>query len=128
MMEDANKRVLSAIEMVEDWIEKGEGNVKQTDLFALQTGLGLINRFKAEARALQKVAYAGLKLLTGVGSDVDIELADKRLEPVPLPEQTLEQFQQMAMTERPEMRQVEAGLEAREISQFLHWAGRFHFV
>ena len=86
MMEDANKRVLSAIEMVEDWIEKGEGNVKQTDLFALQTGLGLINRFKAEARALQKVAYAGLKLLTGVGSDVDIELADKRLEPVPLPE------------------------------------------
>jgi outer membrane protein len=112
MMEDANKRVVSAIEMVEAWIEEGEGNVKQTDLFALQTGLGLINRFKAEASALQKVAYAGLKLLTGISTE-KIELADKRLEPTPLPDKSLEEFQQMAMKERPEMMQVEAGLLAR---------------
>ncbi len=113
MMEDANKRVVSAIEMVEAWIEEGEGNVKQSDLFALQTGLGLINRYKAEAVALQKVAYAGLKLLTGIDKGVTIELADKRLEPTPLPEKNLEEFQQLAMKHRPEMTQVEAGLEAR---------------
>jgi len=113
MMDDANKRVMSAIEMVEAWIEEGEGNVKQSDLFALQTGLGLINRFNAEAQALQKVAYAGLRLLTGVGRGTNIELADKRLEPTPLPEKTLEEFQQMAMKQRPEMTQVEAGLKAR---------------
>ncbi|WP_455221885.1 TolC family protein [Kaarinaea lacus] len=113
MMEDARKRVESAIKMVEEWIETGEGNVKQRDLFALQTGLGLLNRFHAEASALQDIAYAGLKLLTGLGEDVQLELADKRLEPIPMLEQSLPEMQQLAMEQRPEMTQVEAGLKAR---------------
>ncbi|WP_455366274.1 TolC family protein, partial [Kaarinaea lacus] len=82
MFADARKRVESAIEMVEQSIETGEGNVKQRDLFALQTGLGLLNRYHAEASALQNIAYAGLKLLTGLSEDVQLEMADKRLEPV----------------------------------------------
>jgi outer membrane protein TolC len=113
MFEDAQKRVKSAIELVEQWIESGEGNVKQRDLFALQTGLGLLNRYHAEAKALQNIAYAGLKLLTGLTDDVQLELADKRVEAVPLPQQSLQELQQLAMEQRPEMNQVEAGLNAR---------------
>ena len=113
MFEDARKRVESAIAMVEQSIETGEGDVKQRDLFALQTGLGLLNRYHAEASALQNIAYAGLKLLTGVGEGAQLELADKRLEPVPMPEQSLQEMQQLAMEQRPEMSQVEAGLSAR---------------
>ncbi|WP_455208056.1 TolC family protein [Kaarinaea lacus] len=113
MFEDARKRVESAIEMVEKSIETGEGNVKQRDLFALQTGLGLLNRYHAEADALQNIAFAGLKLLTGVPAEVQLELADKRLEAVPMPEQSLQDMQQLAMEQRPEMGQVEAGLKAR---------------
>ncbi|MCI0507130.1 MAG: TolC family protein [Gammaproteobacteria bacterium] len=113
MFEDARKRVESAIELVEQWIESGEGNVKQRDLFALQTGLGLLKRYHAEAGALQNIAYAGLKLLTGLANDVQLELADKRVEAVPLPQQSLKELQQQAMEQRPEMNQVEAGLNAR---------------
>ena len=47
----------------------------------MQSGLGLIDNFLAEARALEKIAMAGLKLLTGREEEI-IELADRRLQPV----------------------------------------------
>ena len=113
MFDDARKRVESVIAFVEDGIEKGESHVRQSDLFALQTGLGLLNRYHAEASALNKIAYAGLKLLTGVTGDGQLALADKRLEALPLPEKSLQDLQQLAMEQRPEIEQVEAGLSAR---------------
>ena len=113
LLEDANKRIDSAIALVEGWLEDGEKPVKQSDLFALQTGSGVLNRFLAESRGLQNVAEAALRFLTGIDGSTNIALADKRLEPVPLPEGTLEHFQQLALENRPEMKQVEAGLSAR---------------
>ena len=112
LIEDANKKVQSAIDLVEVWLEEGK-DIKQSDLYALQTGQAILNRHKAEADALQKIAYAGLKLLTGIGKDTSIELADKRLQPVELPSETLLELQGKALSNRPEMKQVEAGLNAR---------------
>ena len=113
MLEESKKTVESAIEMVQKWLDDGEGKVKQSDLFALQTGLGILNRYLEESSGLRNVAEAGLRLLTGVDKNIALEVADKRLQPVALPEQTLEQLQQKAMEQRPEMMQVEAGLKAR---------------
>lgn len=113
MLEDADKRIDSAIDLVQGWLDKGDSDIKQSDLFALQTGSGLINRFLSEAKGLQEIADAGLKFLTGIETDSKIVLEDRRLEPVPLPEGTLEHFKQLALKNRPEMEQVEAGLSAR---------------
>ena len=55
----------------------------------------------------------GLKLLTGIDADEEIELVDRRLRPVSLPEQTLEEWVQSARDNRVEFKQVEAGLAAR---------------
>jgi outer membrane protein len=49
----------------------------------------------------------------GVKAEDSLKLADQRLEPVDLPETALEQLQQFALANRPEMTQVEAGLKAR---------------
>jgi len=113
LLEDSDKKVESAIELVQKWTKEGKGKVKQSDLYALQTGSGILHRYLEEAKGLQKVATAGLHLLTGIADNDEIQLADKRLEPVALPPETLEQLQQKALQQRPEMTQVEAGLNAR---------------
>lgn len=113
LLEDAKKKLVSATELVEGWLADGEGTAKQSDLYALQTGGAMVERYLAEAQGLENIAYAGLKLLTGTGDDKEIELADKRLEPLPLPEESVVILRDMALKNRPEMMQVEAGLTAR---------------
>lgn len=109
-LEDIQRRVEGAVELVEGWLEEGEGNVSQGDLYALKAGRALVARNVAQARGLQQVALAGLKMLTEVE---EVEVADRGLQPLPLPEQDLIALQETAMERRPEVHQLERGLEAR---------------
>lgn len=111
LLEDSLNKLSGALSLAERWVEDGEG--KQSDVFALQTGIGLVQRYSAEMVGLERVAMAALKMLLGVKAEDSLKLADRRLEPVDLPETTLEQLQQNALLDRPEMAQVEAGLKAR---------------
>ncbi len=54
----------------------------------------------------------GLKLLTGLQSET-VELKDRRLQPLALPDKSVEEWIALARDNRPEFRQVEAGLSAR---------------
>ncbi len=108
---DTSMRLESALRLVEDWLEEGTGNATQSDKFALESGLGLIENFLAEANGLERIAMAGLQFLTGL--EGDIELADRRLRPVALPQESLEEWIELALANRPEFKQVEAGLAAR---------------
>ena len=112
LLEDTRKRLEGALELVTVWLEEDQGNISQSDRYALESGLGLIDNFLAEANGLETIAMAGLKLLTGIQSD-SIELQDKRLSPIQLPDQSLQQWIQLALENRPEFKQVEAGLAAR---------------
>jgi outer membrane protein TolC len=82
-------------------------------LFAIETGGAIIDGYLAEATGLEKVALAGLRMLTGVAEGDELQLADKRLEAWPLPEQDLNTLMAQALKDRPEMSQVSAGLAAR---------------
>ena len=112
LLEDTRRRLEAALELVTEWLDEGEGDVSQSDRYALESGLGLIDNFLAEASGLEQIAMAGLKLLTGIESEV-IMLTDKRLNPVDLPQQSLEEWIEIALQNRPEFKQVEAGLAAR---------------
>jgi outer membrane protein TolC len=112
LLEDTRERLVDALNLVEGWLENGSGSVSQSDKFALQSGLGLINNFIAEANGLEQIAMAGLKLLTGREED-SIELADRRLQPLPLPEKSVEEWIEIARDNRVEFKQVAAGLSAR---------------
>ena len=125
LLEDANKRVEAAIDMVQGWLDDGEGKATQSSLYALQTGSGLIKRYAAQASALEQIAMAGLKLLTGVKSSDQIQLLDKRIQPLPLPEEELAALQEHALMIRPEMEQVAAGLNARRELMFAKRAEAF---
>lgn len=112
LLEDTRKRLVAARDLVMEWLEEGEGNVTQSDRYALESGLGLLDNYLAEASGFEQIAMAGLKLLTGIDSDV-IELKDSRLNPLEFPQETLEQWIETAFENRPEFKQVEAGLAAR---------------
>ncbi len=112
LLEDTRRRLDGALELVSGWLEDGSGLAGQSDKYALESGLGLIENFIAEASGLEKIAMAGLKFLTGQEDDV-VELAERRIKPVPLPEQSLQEWIDLALANRPEFKQVEAGLAAR---------------
>ncbi len=112
LLEDTRRRLEAALDLIEKWLEDGSGRAKQSDRFALQSGLGLVDSFLAEAKQIEAIAMAGLKLLTGREED-RIELAERRLQPVSLPLESLEEWIDIALENRAEFTQVEAGLAAR---------------
>jgi outer membrane protein len=113
LLEDSAKKLEAALELVQGWLDDEEGEAKQSDLFALQTGVAVLQRYIAEASGLERIALAGLRLLTGLTAEDELSLVDQRLRPVALPEGELEALQSRALVQRPEMRQLAAGLQAR---------------
>ena len=113
LLEDVKNRVDGTIETVKQWLKEQNGNVRQSDLYALQSGSALIGRYLDESGALEKVALDGLKVLTGAGLDSDLTLADSSLKPVDMPDMDLPTLERQALAQRPEMTQVEEGLRAR---------------
>jgi outer membrane protein TolC len=112
LLEDTRERLESAQQLVDDWLEEGSGIASLSDKYALESGLGLIENYLAEVSGLEKIAMAGLKFLTGHDDDL-IELAEGRLQPITLPDESLEEWIELALVNRAEFKQVEAGLAAR---------------
>jgi outer membrane protein TolC len=113
LLEDVRGRVGDALELVERWLAEERGTVKLADKYALESGAALLDRYLAQAEAVENVALDGLKLLTGIGLENPLQVADSRLRPVELPAEELETLKARALELRPEMKQVEAGLRAR---------------
>ena len=110
---DVKKRVDGMVDLVQQWIDQGSNNARQSDLYALKAASALVARYIAEAQATEQVALDGLKVLTGAGMQGDLTVADDRLAPVEMPPEDLPALVQRALENRPEMAQVKAGLEAR---------------
>lgn len=124
LFEDVEGRLKKALNLVERWLEDDKGDVRQADLYALQSGLALVKRYHAKAEAVESIALAGLKMLIDIDSGIEIELSDSRIRPVDLPFEELEELQQMALERRPEMAQLEAGLQARRSLVSAHRAAK----
>lgn len=112
LLEDTINRLNGAIRLVDEWLERNTGDARLADKYALESGLGLLENFLAEAKGLEAIAMAGLRFLTGLEGEI-IQLEDQRLRPVALPEQSLQEWIDLALSNRVEFKQVEAGLAAR---------------
>lgn len=113
LLEDVQGRLDKAIGLLEKWLSEGKGTAKQSDVFALQTSAALVNRYLAEAKGIESINLDGLRVLTGIGLGNKLELAEKRIVPVELPKDSLKQLQKRALKNRPEIVQLQAGLNAR---------------
>ena len=113
LMEDSAKRLNSALELVTEWLEEENGQATESDKYALTAGVALLKRYISEASALEKIAIGGLKVLTGVGLDNELTVPDRRVTPEELTQISLADYKKQAIENRPEMKQVAAGLTAR---------------
>lgn len=112
-LEDIQSRLDRAIASVDRNLKEENGESKQSDLYALQTAKGLLSKYVHQSRAIEKVSLDGLKVLTGVGLKSELAVVDERIAPVPFPQGELADLHARALQDRPEMRQLEAGLRAR---------------
>lgn len=113
LLEDIDARVVKAERQLQEGIDEDRGNHKLSDLYALQTGRGLLRKSLAQATAIERIALDGLRLLTGIPSGEPLEVAERNIRPLPLPEIGLDELQTRALSERTEIDQLEAGLRAR---------------
>jgi len=113
MLDDMLNKLQAALDLLQGWLDNDEGDVKQSSLFALQTGTALVRRYQAEAQGYERITLEGLRILTGVSPMDEVQVADRRLKPLPLPEGSLKELTARAMTLRPEIQQLAAGLDAR---------------
>ncbi|MCF6211408.1 MAG: TolC family protein [Gammaproteobacteria bacterium] len=113
LLDDTLDKLQASLDLLQGWLDEGEGDAKQSNLFALQTGTALLKRYQVEAQGYERIALEGLRILTGLGANDNVQVADKRLKPLPLPEGSLKELTARAMTRRPEVRQLAAGLDAR---------------
>ena len=112
-LEDMQSRLAQTITTTERELKEESGQSKQSDLYALQTARGLIAKYVYQARAVEKISLDGLRVITGMGLNSDLQVADQRIEPVAFPKMDLSQLQARALMDRPEMQQLEAGLRSR---------------
>lgn len=113
LLENERERAAKALTLVETWLAEGRAGAKQSETYALRTGIAVLNTFLAKAAAVEKIALDGLKVLTGIGLGGELRVADNALRPVEAPRESLRDLQAQALAERPEIAQLEAGLEAR---------------
>jgi len=112
-LQDIQQRIDNALQLVNDWLDEGEGDVKASDRYALESASALASKFISQARGLEQVSLDGLRVVTGIGLGNALDLADKGLKPVALPDETLPELQARAAQMRPEISQLNSGLEAR---------------
>ncbi len=112
-LEDMQSRLGQSISRAEHALKEETGEVTQSDLYSLQTAKGLIGKYVHQARAVESISLDGLRVLTGVGLKAPLAIADDKLNPVVFPNVDLADLQAKALSDRPEMQQLEAGLKAR---------------
>lgn len=112
-LEDMQSRLETSITRAERALKDETGEVTQAELYSLQATKGLLGKYVHQARAVESISLDGLRVLTGVGLGAPLSVADDSLEPVPFPSANLAELQEKALTGRPEMQQLEAGLKAR---------------
>ncbi|MBX7191331.1 MAG: TolC family protein [Sandaracinaceae bacterium] len=120
MLRETMPRLREAMEHVEDQLAEGDPEVDETDRYRLAAALAEVEARAAQIEHLEQSSRAALRLLTGVRRfrvpDCPITRVDARLLPV-------ERYVESALSERPEIRMLEAAVRARESSLDIQRAG-----
>jgi len=89
-------------------------NVREVDLYRLDSYEGAVEKFAAEADEGAKVAYLALKALIGYGSDQNFRVPPELPNPSQAPS-PLDSYIRQALEMRPEFTQLKQGLVARQL-------------
>ncbi len=110
MLEGVKRQVVKTRDRMRDKAEAGDAPM--SDLYALETGVGNLDRYIAQAGAVEAVALDGLKTIIGVPIDEELEVSERRISAIDGPSASLQDLAERALAHRPEMFMAETGQEA----------------
>ncbi len=92
-------------------IDRGEGGAAMIDIYKLDALTADVDARELQARRLEDVALAGLRMLAGV--DAGVRVADVTLGPFPIERRPVAEYVEMAGRGRPDLRALRAAAEAQ---------------
>ncbi len=111
---NAGDFIQDARDRITRMIAAGSPNVDETDLYRLEAFEAEISRFRARAESGSRLAYQALKRAIGYPEGKEFQL-DRRDLPTEGPSLgNVEDYMRMALDARPELKQLESGIEARK--------------
>jgi outer membrane protein TolC len=120
MLAEGLPQIRAALQHVEERLAENDPEVTETDRYRLSAALAEVEARDAQARHLEMSSRAALRILTGVHRyevpDCPLALVDVELEP-------LDHYLSRALSDRPEVRMLEAATRAREASLDIARAG-----
>jgi outer membrane protein len=114
-LESAADDVLEKVEEADTTLDRQyeEGTATQNDMFKFQIFQYEVNRRYREVTAGLDQARAGLRAALGLGDGVTVRVATEALDTVSFALQGLPAYLEMARANRPELRELQAGISAR---------------
>ncbi len=103
-----------AAKRIRNLLDLGSTNVKESDLYQVDSYRAEATRFRAEAEKGMRTAYFALKSMMGMPAGVDFEPADRNLPLRPEGLRDLDHYVREARTNRPEFKQLSEALAAQE--------------
>lgn len=103
-----------AVEKAEELLEEDEGKMTQHDILKLRYGYNRAAGKRLEIQKGQRLVHSALRSLLYFEEGEDFRLIEKRLEPVKVALDDLQTYQKIAATRRPEWKQLDAGIAAKE--------------
>ena len=120
MLAEGLPQIRGAVQHVEERLAEQDPDVTETDRYRLSAALAEVEGREAQARHLEMSSRAALRILTGVRHfevpECPLALVDVDLDP-------LDTYLAHALSDRPEIRMLEAATRAREASLDIVRAG-----
>jgi outer membrane protein TolC len=111
--DDAMAEVAKAENRLREELDAGSDEVSQNDLFKLQVFKYDISKKHREATDRVTLGLAALRTALGLDDTVDVEVATQELVPLSVTLDSLDRYVTTAFSNRPEMAQLEAVMNAR---------------
>ena len=102
MLEGVKRKVEDTRDDLREDVDEGRATMRQ--LYAIESGVGRLERYLAEAESVEAII--------GVPIGEQIEVAEPRIDPLPLPGAELNELADRALAQRPEMAMAEHGQAA----------------
>ncbi len=95
-------------------LDKGSANVDETDIYKLDAYGGEVAKYLEEAKKGEAQALTALRARLSLPAEAELDIATERLVPGEEKGAELPAFLEISQVRRPEYRQIQEGLKARE--------------
>jgi outer membrane protein TolC len=114
LVSTTEKELGKAVAKAEELLEEDEGKLTQQDILKLRYGYNRAGGKRLELEKGRRLVHSALRSLLCFGEREDFRLKENKLQPVKIELADLENYQRLAASRRPEWRQLESGISAKE--------------